>query len=188
MLARTSSLRCGRRRRNAPLNGTIRGSAGAPQATARRSAQSPAQETTAPARDDPSAWWTSTPSPPASSRAPSHPVTTDPPAGDAESGLQAPGPVVDPGVDDAAGASGLVGGDPRLALEHRDPHAVVAEPELAGDGQSGDPCADDHHVALAGGAGDGRRLWHRASLPIRSVRGTAPQAPGQTPARALAQA
>ena len=45
--------------------------------------------------------------------------------------------------------AGLVGGDPRLALEHRDPQPVVAQRQLARDGEADDPGADDDDVALA---------------------------------------
>src|SRR5919201_1454726 len=60
MLARTSLRRSDRRRRYAPRKGTIRGSAGAPQATAKRSDQAPAQVIAARAAVVPRTWATST--------------------------------------------------------------------------------------------------------------------------------
>ena len=48
-----------------------------------------------------------------------------------------------------------MGGDPRLALEHRDPEPVVAQRQLAGDGEADDPGADDDEVAFAGRLGAG---------------------------------
>lgn len=75
-------------------------------------------------------------------------------AGDAESRLQRPRLVVDPGVDHPAGVAGLVGADLALALEHADREAVVAKRELAGCRETDDPGADDDQIAFA------RRLGH----------------------------
>src|SRR3954453_23924772 len=79
MFARTSWRRSGRRRRYAPRNGTMLGSLGAPQSTARRSDHAPAQVTTAVARVAPRACATETEPPFGSSALTAQPVETFPP-------------------------------------------------------------------------------------------------------------
>ena len=69
-----------------------------------------------------------------------------------------PGLVVDAGVDDAARVARLVGADRRLALEHGDPQAVVAQRQLARHREPDDPGADDDEVAFA------RRLGARHAM------------------------
>ena len=101
--------------------------------------------------------------------------------GDAEPRLERPGLVVDARVDDAARVAGLVGGDRRLALEHGDPEAVVAQGQLARDREADDPGADDDEVAFAGRSALGMHAARLAAWRCRSSRRS-------TPARALPQA
>src|SRR5213079_2973629 len=73
----------------------------------------------------------------------------------AQPGLQRARLVVDAGVDDARGASCLMGADPQLALQHRDADAVVAERQLASHREPDDSGADDDDVAFASRIGVG---------------------------------
>ena len=78
-----------------------------------------------------------------------------PRAGDAEPRLQRPRPVVDPRMDDAARAPGLMRRHARLALQYADADAVVAERQLAPHGEPQDPGADNDDVAFACGVRGG---------------------------------
>ena len=69
--------------------------------------------------------------------------------GDAHARLERTRRVVDPGVDDAAVATGLPGGDLRGALEHHRGAVRAAARQLPRDRQSEDPAPDDSEVALA---------------------------------------
>jgi hypothetical protein len=69
---------------------------------------------------------------------------------DTEPRLQRAGRVVDAGVDDATGATCLVGADVILGLQHADPRARPSAQQLPRDGEADDAAPDHGGIALTG--------------------------------------
>ena len=80
-------------------------------------------------------------------------------AGDAEPRLERAGGVVDPAVDDAARAPGLVGSDGRFLVEHRKPEPRPPRQELPRRREPEDPRADDDDVVAV--LRRPAQAWHR---------------------------
>src|SRR5262249_15274486 len=70
----------------------------------------------------------------------------EPPALDAEAGLQRAGLVVDARMDDAAVVPGLMGAEPRLLVDDDEPRPRVRFPESQRGGEPDDAAANDGDV------------------------------------------